>query len=321
MTRVAEKSNIAFIVVLILLAMPLGLYITGYFTATSSNYEASAEATALESEGVVSSQNYEAMVSGSVFGGEATSSNYKAIMGILPSSFLFNDTAQPEAGAPAGGHRVFYQASGGRVISILTYIKANVTLTLFEDTSINSINFIGNKSITSGVVEAKKLEASALPAAPPTEKIYELLNLTKLNIDDLSFLIVKIRFTVNKLLLSENSLEEWQIFVERLEQAGWKKLPTIKISDDSEKINYEADSPSLSFFAITALPSGETPPTSTTTSTTTTTSPRIAIIPGFEIEKPEIGVGFVALVIIIIVLVFFLYKKFGNKLFKQAKVK
>ena len=119
---------------------------------------------------------------------------------------------------------------------------------------------------------------------------------------------MKINFKVAKSWISENSIDVSTIVLSRYSGGVWNELPTTQTGEDDTYFYFEAISPGLSFFAITAQQVVAT--TTTTIPTTTTTT-----IPPVPDIYWAVG-GIVALVIVILVLVIW---KFG-KLKQQAKL-
>lgn len=84
--------------------------------------------------------------------------------------------------------------------------------------------------------------------AAPT--VYQYLQITKKNLDDDATGKITISFRVPKSWLNENNLQSTDILLFRYKDNEWSELTTTVTSSDSEYVNYEAETPGLSFFAI-----------------------------------------------------------------------
>ena len=65
---------------------------------------------------------------------------------------------------------------------------------------------------------------------------------------------VKINFTVPKSWISGNSINESTILLKRYDGSSWTSLVTAKLSENSEEILFNAESPGLSVYSITGEP-------------------------------------------------------------------
>ena len=105
-----------------------------------------------------------------------------------------------------------------------------------------------------------------------TGKVYKYIEIEATNLEDTNVEETKIQFPVNKSWISENGIDPSTIALNRYKNE-WKKLPTQKISEDSDYIYYEAKTPGFSIFVITGEKAGVT----TTTTTPATTAPTTTI--------------------------------------------
>ena len=103
-----------------------------------------------------------------------------------------------------------------------------------------------------------ELEVAALTKNPVSEeaapKVYQYLRITKknLNNEDASF---KVAFRVTKAWLTDNSLASGDVTLYRFADSKWNELATKATGTDSTYVNYEADTPGFSSFAV-AVKSG-----------------------------------------------------------------
>jgi PGF-pre-PGF domain-containing protein len=97
------------------------------------------------------------------------------------------------------------------------------------------------------------LEVQALKENPlSTEaaaKVYQYLRINKKNIVDSDAEGFKVSFRVTKAWLTENSLASGDISLYRY-KSGWNELVTKVTGTDSTYVNYEADTPGFSSFAV-----------------------------------------------------------------------
>lgn len=91
---------------------------------------------------------------------------------------------------------------------------------------------------------------------------YKYLTITKLLITDSQISKVKISFKVEKSWYTTNNYDISSTVMRRKVGDAWQDLPTTKISEDATYYYFEAESPGLSYFAVTAKKIGAavTPP-------------------------------------------------------------
>jgi PGF-pre-PGF domain-containing protein len=97
------------------------------------------------------------------------------------------------------------------------------------------------------------LEVASLTANPVSAdaaaKVYQYLRITKKNIADTDAGSFKIGFRVTKAWLTENGLASGDVSLYRY-KSGWNELTTRVAGTDSTYVNYEADTPGFSSFAV-----------------------------------------------------------------------
>jgi PGF-pre-PGF domain-containing protein len=97
------------------------------------------------------------------------------------------------------------------------------------------------------------LEVQALKENPVSteaaSKVYQYLRINKKNVKDTDAESLKIGFRVTKAWLTENGLASGDISLYRY-KSGWNELVTRVTGTDSTYVNYEADTPGFSSFAI-----------------------------------------------------------------------
>jgi PGF-pre-PGF domain-containing protein len=142
-----------------------------------------------------------------------------------------------------------------------------------------------------------------------TGNVYQYIEITHDNLSDSNIKSASVRFNVSKSWLSTNGFTASDISLRRYSDDVWSKLPTEKISEDSNAIEYEATVPGLSVFAVVAEAvtsvTTTTFPTTTTIPATTTTT-----IAGTSATEYSMII-LIALIIVIVVLVlaYFLRRK------------
>lgn len=311
--RASEASKYLFLIFTLVLFI---VFSTASFAdrASSTSFITDFDVGIFSSNGQLNSStnNFRLDIGGSNFGGNTSNSSYIVTFGILAGAVVTTTTTTTTLASGGTSGPISYSSQDNRIGAITVDPGANVTIKSFKNISIAQINIIVNKSVTGGSLELKKLTKDAITVSQPTERVFEFLQITKANLPDESLRKVKIRFNVARSWLTENNVGETQVALQRYESGSWRKLPTQKISDDSTNILFESDSPGLSFFAITALAVGETPPAvlDTTTETTlpsvtsttaaveavTTTLPPISLKPS---DYTALGIAAVLLLIII----------------------
>jgi len=133
-----------------------------------------------------------------------------------------------------------------------------------------------------------------------TGKVYQYIEITHDNLSDSNLKSAKIRFNVTKTWINGNNFTKEHIYLNRYSNNAWQKLQTLIISESSSEVEYEADTPGLSIFAIT----GEAVETTTTTTippeVTTTTLP---VTTTTTAEQPSVPAEYYSLYMLILVLI------------------
>jgi len=160
------------------------------------------------------------------------------------------------------------------------------------------VQFVKFTSLKSAGQVATKVEilkdTSALVDNPPSDIVYENLNIwvgnagwaTERNIADATVV-----FTVDKSWITENNIDETSIALYRYSDDTWHKLVTRKIAEDANSLQFEAETPGFSPFAVTGKelegePGGEgiiAEPTVTAEKTPVSTPTDDEGIPGFSL--------------------------------------
>lgn len=84
-----------------------------------------------------------------------------------------------------------------------------------------------------------------------TGTVFRYMNITTENLDATDISSIKIKFNITKSWLSSNGFSFSDVVLQRY-FGGWQKLSTVIMSENDTNVEYEAISPGLSTFAITA---------------------------------------------------------------------
>ena len=178
------------------------------------------------------------------------------------------------------------------------YVYSNSDITYSYELECNIVQFVKFTSMKSAGQVATKVEiledTSTLVDNPPSDIVYKNLNIwvgnagwaTERNIDDATVV-----FTVEKSWITENNIDESSIALYRYSDDTWHELVTRKIAEDANSLQFEAETPGFSPFAVTGKelegePGGEgviAEPTITAEKTPAPTPTEEKGIPGFGI--------------------------------------
>jgi len=176
------------------------------------------------------------------------------------------------------------------------YVNQNSDISYSFELECNIVQFVKFTSLKSAGQVATKVEilkdTSTLVNNPPSDIVYKNLNLwvgnagwaTKRNIADATVV-----FTVDKSWITKNNIDESSIALYRYSDNTWHKLVTEKIAEDANSLQFEAETPGFSPFAVTGKTMGEPggegiiEPTVTAEKTPTPTPTEEKGIPGFSL--------------------------------------
>jgi len=154
-------------------------------------------------------------------------------------------------------------------------------------------------------------------------KVYKYIEITASKLTDENISSVKIQFQTNKTWIIRNNINRATIALNRYHNNVWQRLQTREISEDSDFVYYEAESPGFSTFAVTGEEITTTIETTTieTTTIATTAETTIPVIPPTVAGMPTWILGVIIIVIVAIVLLVwkFMPKKQGLNI-SQFKV-
>jgi len=83
-------------------------------------------------------------------------------------------------------------------------------------------------------------------------KVYQYLEIGHDNLNDSNIASSKLRFNVTKSWLAANGYGANDVILQRYSNGTWTKLATTMLGESASDVEYEANSPGLSIFAITA---------------------------------------------------------------------
>ncbi len=116
----------------------------------------------------------------------------------------------------------------------------------FKEIEINIKNPANNVEIT-----VTKLDEKPSATENPKNKVYQYLEIKKENIEDKAINNAVINFKIEKSWLNTNNADEDAVALSRY-TTSWQELKTEKTDSDNNFIHYKAETPSFSFFAVTA---------------------------------------------------------------------
>ncbi|MCH8067125.1 MAG: PGF-pre-PGF domain-containing protein, partial [Nanoarchaeota archaeon] len=134
-------------------------------------------------------------------------------------------------------------------------VSLNIDKTTIAVTSVEVNNVKSDlRNVDLEVASLKDNPVSADAAA----KVYQYFRINKKNIVDSDAESLKISFRVTNSWLTDNGLTSGDISLYRY-KSGWNELTTTVLGTDSTYVNYEADTPGFSSFAIGVKSSVEVP--------------------------------------------------------------
>lgn len=107
---------------------------------------------------------------------------------------------------------------------------------------------VANVQVT--VKEVSQPSAASVAISSDAGKVYKYIEITT-TAPSAQVSKAKVKFKVDKVWLSSNSIDSSTVTLNRLVGADWTKLATTKLSEDFTSVYYEADAQGFSTFAIT----------------------------------------------------------------------
>ncbi len=127
---------------------------------------------------------------------------------------------------------------------------ANVTIEKVEDVSFRQLNISVVNSVNAISIFILKLpQQPAEVTQTVSGNVYHFINVSKFGFRDSDIANASIRFAVPKSWLIANNIDPNTIVLNRF-TTFWSTLPTTKVSETTDEISYDSESPGLSIFAI-----------------------------------------------------------------------
>ncbi|MEK6949559.1 MAG: PGF-pre-PGF domain-containing protein, partial [Nanoarchaeota archaeon] len=176
-------------------------------------------------------------------------------------TFNFTTSAAAASAAAAAADSGGGGGGGAAAVSTVTDSKAQVwqsipsgsSVTLEVDKSAIAVTSVAVNDIKSDL-SGVELEVAALSENPVTTeaatKVYQYFRISKKNIADADAGSFKVDFRVTKAWLTENGLASGDVALYRFVSSEWNELATKVSGTDDTYVNYEADTPGFSSFAI-----------------------------------------------------------------------
>ncbi|MCD4841136.1 MAG: PGF-pre-PGF domain-containing protein, partial [Methanosarcinales archaeon] len=220
----------------------------------------------------------------------------------LPVAEPFEDGENENGKGGGGGSSGGGGASGEDFYNIVLSetdrqsVFKNSSVSFIFDLEGNIVRHINFRALKSAGTVAAKVEilnnTSTLVSTPPPHEVFRNLNIwvgnagwaTEKNIADATVV-----FTVEKSWITKNNIDESSIALYRYSDDTWHKLVTKKIAEDANSLQFEAETPGFSPFAVTGKTIGEPggegiiEPTVTAEKTPAPTPTEKKGIPGFSL--------------------------------------
>jgi len=205
-------------------------------------------------------------------------------------------------------------SSGGAAVEVTVKadsVPANTPKTLdipatdAAKVAVDEVIITTTTTATSVVLTVKESSKPADAPAPvaSTGAVYKYVDITLANVSTNALSSAKVKFKVTKSWVTSNSIDVNTVKLNRLVGTTWSQLSTTKASEDSADINYEADTPGFSTFAITGekVTAAATPSPTPTPTAVATPTPRATPTPVSPAPAQGINLMLLAALIIIII--------------------
>ncbi|MEM5854612.1 MAG: PGF-pre-PGF domain-containing protein [Candidatus Aenigmatarchaeota archaeon] len=143
----------------------------------------------------------------------------------------------------------------GKGLVYMSFVKANektnITFEKRRDLNVFELSILIVNKANSITITITKLDKK--PAEVQVDVVgraYRYLKITKENLRDQDISQAKIKFFVEKSWINENNIDPDTIALYRFSDNKWNKLTTTKLTEDSNYVYYEAETPGFSYFAI-----------------------------------------------------------------------
>ncbi len=153
------------------------------------------------------------------------------------------------SGGGGGGGAAATSAKQTNIISKITPASPASINVEIKDASVSRITIETRESVSDIKVVTEKLDARPQGIKEPSGKAFRYLNITtSLNASSVS--LVRIKFSVNKTWMMNNSLAAADMFLARYSNETWNRLRTRNIMENTTYYEYESESSGFSIFAI-----------------------------------------------------------------------
>ena len=203
--------------------------------------------------------------------------------------------------------------------NILTPGGTNIVKVTKNEIGLKEISISVNNPANNVKITIEKLDGQPASVTKTiTGNVYQYIQITHENLNDTNINKAVIKFNVTKTWISQNGFDASEIALARFSNGEWQKLITRALRQNNNEIEYEADSPGLSTFAIVAEKS-TAPPGATTTTIPTEEEATITTIVATTIPSAagQTDFGFIGIIVFVImvifVLVYVVYMKMGKK--------
>jgi len=135
-----------------------------------------------------------------------------------------------------------YLTTGGKLIA---------KIARYQDVAIRGLNITVVNNVANIKIMVSK--TTLLPSTVPYDidgKVYNYINVDKLNFTDSDIKVVNISFAVNKTWLTNNNVSALNITLYRWSNNKWNDLSAVKVSEDDREAFFTVSSPGLSVFII-----------------------------------------------------------------------
>lgn len=171
-------------------------------------------------------------------------------------------TTTPGGGGGGGGASTPGEESQTKYTGLIQPgATKEVEYTKHDTLKITSISVTTTKQVTNAGIKVAESSASAAGYAITSDEggAYKYLKITKMLISDDQIASVKIYFKVDKSWYTTNDYDPATTKMRRNVDDAWQDLATTKYKEDETYYYFYADSPGLSYFAITAQKKGYVP--------------------------------------------------------------
>jgi len=221
--------------------------------------------------------------------------------------YTVRTSTSSSTGGTSGGSTSSTTTETGKAVAYVPSISSNsaatITISKATATNINEIKLSVISQVSGIYVTVNKLaDKPADVAIAPTGTTMSYMSI----VTDVANANVKnstINFEVSKSWIANNNIDQDKVYLNRYTNNQWYRLATVKLSEDSANVYYQATTPGFSYFAVTGEAATTTTPSTTPPTTTpATTSATTELIPATTIAQPfDMNVIYLLVAVAIIV--------------------